>query len=72
MTIAPIRVGLIGVSSSDTAGTNWAGTAHLPYLKASPHYKIVALLNSSAESAKEAIRKYELPSGTKAYGDPAG
>jgi hypothetical protein len=71
--MAPIRVGLIGLSSSTAAaGTNWAGLAHLPYLKASPHYEVVALLNSSVESAKEAIRKYGFSSGTKAYGDPAG
>ncbi|KAL1851205.1 transcription regulator gal80 [Paecilomyces lecythidis] len=68
--MGPIRVGLIGLTSSSGAGTNWAANAHLPYLRASPHYKIVALLNSTIDSAREAIRKYDLPSETKAYGNP--
>lgn len=70
--MGPIRVGLIGLTSSSGAGTNWAANAHLPYLRASPHYKIVALLNSTIDSAREAIRKYDLPSETKAYGNPEG
>lgn len=46
--------------------------AHLPYLKASPNYEIVALLNTSVVTAKEAIRRYELPAETKAYDKPEG
>lgn len=73
--MAPIRVGVIGLSGAPPGkneGTSWAANAHLPYLKASPHYEIVALLNSSVESAKHAIARYDLPSTTKAYGDPSG
>jgi predicted dehydrogenase len=49
----PIKVGLIGLS----AGTafNWAAKAHLPYLRSTAHYIIVALANSSVKSAKAAI-----------------
>ncbi|KAB8231260.1 Gfo/Idh/MocA family protein [Aspergillus alliaceus] len=68
-----IRVGLIGLSSAaaeDYEGTSWTPSAHLPFLTKSPHFEIVALLNSSAESAEAAIRKYNLSSETKAYGDP--
>jgi len=73
--MVPIRVGLIGLSGAPLEkyeGTSWAPNAHLPYLKASPDYKIVALLNSSVDSAKAAITRYELPAGTKAYGNPEG
>ena len=63
--MAPIRVGFIGLSKG-----GWARNAHLPYLKASPDYEILALCNSSVESAQEAIKLYELPSTVKAYGDP--
>ncbi|KAE8395588.1 hypothetical protein ETB97_012840 [Aspergillus alliaceus] len=71
--MSPIRVGLIGLSSAAGGaygGTAWAACAHLPYLTKSPHFKVVALLNSSVESAKAAIQKYNLPSEIKAYGNP--
>lgn len=67
--MSPIRVGIIGLSAAAT-GTNWAATAHLPYLLKSPHYIITALCNSSVDAAKKAIKAYELPTSTKAYGDP--
>ncbi|OBS18798.1 hypothetical protein FPOA_10526 [Fusarium poae] len=67
--MAPIRTAIIGLSSS--AKTSWASRAHLPYLL-SPlgrsKYQIVALQNSSVEAAQNAIRHYNLPSDTKAYG----
>ena len=65
----PIRVALIGLSASAT-GTGWATMAHLPYIRASPRYEIVALLNSSVESARKAVKAYNLPESTRAYGDP--
>ncbi|KAJ5454927.1 hypothetical protein N7530_012696 [Penicillium desertorum] len=71
--MAMIRVGLIGLSGAadkDYEGTSWTPSAHLPYLRASPHFKIVALLNSSVDSAKAAIKKYGLSAETKAYSDP--
>lgn len=69
----PIRVALIGLSAAPHAqGVGWAAAAHLPYFKASPHFEIVALLNSSVESARAAIQKHELSASTKAYGDPKG
>lgn len=70
--MAPIRVALIGLSSSAT--TSWASVAHLPYLlseRGQSKFKIVALLNSSVQAAKDAISTYNLPSDTRAYGDPA-
>jgi len=63
--MAPIRVGFLGLSKS-----GWAPGAHLPYLRDSDKYEIVALCNSSVESSQEAIKLYSLPSTTKAYGDP--
>ncbi|KAH6714383.1 NAD-binding Rossmann fold oxidoreductase family protein [Leptodontidium sp. MPI-SDFR-AT-0119] len=61
----PIRVGFLGLSTS-----GWAPGAHFPYLKHSDKYQIVAICNSSIESSKAAIKKYELPESTRAYDDP--
>ncbi|KAF2195443.1 NAD(P)-binding protein [Zopfia rhizophila CBS 207.26] len=64
--MAPIRIGLIGLNS----GQSWAVWAHLPYLKDASKYSIVALCNSSVESAQAAIKSHGLPETTKAYGSP--
>ncbi|KAF2876681.1 oxidoreductase [Massariosphaeria phaeospora] len=64
--MAPIRIGFIGLSSTQS----WAVWAHLAYLKASNKYEIVALCNSSLESAKAAIKAHGLPESTRAYGTP--
>ncbi|KAK8092530.1 hypothetical protein PG999_014729 [Apiospora kogelbergensis] len=61
--MAPIRVGLIGLSK-----TGWAPIAHLPYLKATDKFEIVAVQNSSVESARDAIKLHSLSESTKAYG----
>lgn len=70
--MAPIRLAIIGLSSS--AVTSWASSAHLPYLlsaRGRTKYNIVALCNSSLESAKKAIQTYGLDvEQTRAYGDP--
>ncbi|KUI55236.1 Galactose/lactose metabolism regulatory protein GAL80 [Cytospora mali] len=70
--MAPIRLAIIGLSSSAT--TSWASSAHLPYLlseRGRSKYSIVALCNSSVDSAKAAIKTYGLDAEkTRAYGDP--
>ncbi|KUJ07716.1 putative oxidoreductase [Mollisia scopiformis] len=69
----PIRVALIGLPGgpiSEYEGVSWTANAHLPYLLASPHYEIVALMNSSVASARSAIKRYNLPSSVRAYEDP--
>jgi hypothetical protein len=65
--MAPIRVGFLGLSKG-----GWARGAHLPYLEKSENYQIVAICNSSVESSRDAIKLYNLPEGTRAYGDPEG
>jgi len=65
--MAPIRVGLIGLTATPGA---WANSAHLPYLSQSSKYKIVALANSSVASAEAAIKEHKLPPNVKAYGSP--
>lgn len=65
--MALIRVGFIGLSKS-----GWAPLAHFPYLDASKDYQIVAICNSTVQSAKEAVKLYNLPAETRAYGDPEG
>lgn len=60
----PIRVGFIGLNASES----WAVNAHLPYLKQTSKYSIVALLNSSEDSAKAAITSHGLGPDVKAYG----
>jgi predicted dehydrogenase len=67
--VSPIRVGLIGLSASPT-GTGWATSAHLPYLRKSPYYKITALLNSSVDNARKAVKAHSLGDDTKTYGSP--
>lgn len=70
--MSPIRVGLIGLSTA----TNplqpgaWATMAHLPAILASPHYELVALCNSTVQSAKASIAQHKLPPNVKAYGSP--
>ncbi|KAF2819023.1 NAD(P)-binding protein [Ophiobolus disseminans] len=73
--MAPIRVGIIGLSSateniSKSPGDGWAASAHLPYLLQSPHYEVTALCNSTVKSAEAAIARHGLSSSTKAYGNP--
>lgn len=65
---APIRVGIIGLSRPG----GWATIAHLPYLQQTSKYQIVAIANSSVESAQRAIENYGLSKDTKAYGSPEG
>jgi predicted dehydrogenase len=69
--MAPIRVAVIGLSSS--AKTSWAAIGHLPYLtspRGKTHYEIVALLNSSIKAAEAAKLHFGLPPSVRAYGDP--
>ncbi|TVY83710.1 Galactose/lactose metabolism regulatory protein GAL80 [Lachnellula suecica] len=66
--MALIKIGFIGLSA--TAG--WARGAHLPFLKDSSDYEIVAVCNSSVKSSEAAIKLYSLSPSTKAYGDPEG
>lgn len=65
--MSPIRIGFIGLSK-----TGWATTAHIPYLLSTPKFKIVAICNSSVQSAREAVQLYKLPAETRTYGDPEG
>ncbi|KAL2672157.1 hypothetical protein Neosp_012855 [[Neocosmospora] mangrovei] len=69
--MAPTRLGIIGLSPHPGS---WAAAAHLPYLLSphgKAHYKIVALCNSTTESAHSAIKTLGLPSDTRAYGNPS-
>lgn len=70
--MSPIRVGFIGLSTN-SKGTSWATKAHLPYLQSEQgkkHYEIVALCNSSIDSAKKSIKEFKLPESTKSYDAP--
>lgn len=60
---------MIGLSA--TAKTSWASGAHLPYLQSSQEkFILTALCNSSVAAAQSAIKAYDLPASTKAYGNP--
>lgn len=65
--MAPIRVGIIGLSAT----SSWAVQAHLPYLQKSPKYEIVGVCNSSVESSEAAIKAHSLSDTAKAYGSVA-
>lgn len=70
--MAPIRVGLIGLTTVTPSGEGYTpgswGLAHLAGLSGSPHYKIVALCNSTVEKAQKSIEHNKLDPATKAYG----
>ena len=55
--MAPIRVGILGLSTKQSA---WATIAHYPYLKDSKHYQITGVCNSSLESSQAAIDHFNL------------
>ena len=71
-----IRVCLIGLNvphEGAPTGTDWAAKAHLPYLQASTKYELVALHNSTADRARNAINVYKLDSDkVRAYESPEG
>src|SRR6187551_3228377 len=50
-----IGVGIVGVHPS----RGWAATAHLPALRASPDFSVVAVSNPSIEVAREAANRFE-------------
>lgn len=62
-----IKVGFIGLGPG-----GWARGAHLPYLQKGGEYEIVAVCNTSVDSARRAIELYGLNAATKAYGSPEG
>lgn len=63
----PIRVGILGLSATGS----WSVASHLPALLSLPEsYAIVAVCNSSEASSQAAIKAYNLPVATKAYGSP--
>lgn len=64
--MTPIRIGFVGLSKR-----GWGRTAHLPYLSKTSNYEIAALVNSSIESSKDAIKELGLSPDTKAYGSVA-
>ncbi len=71
--MAPIRVGIIGLAATSNVSMtgSWGVTSHLRSILAlSKEYDIVAVANSSVESAQRSIDFHKLPSTTKAYGNP--
>lgn len=71
--MAPIRVGILGLSDAKSFWVPgaWGVFAHLPSLQALSNYEIVAVSNSTVESARRSIAANNLPASTKAYGSPA-
>ncbi|KAF2642024.1 NAD-binding Rossmann fold oxidoreductase family protein [Massarina eburnea CBS 473.64] len=60
------RIGFIGLS----AVGSWASISHLHYLRTTPHYKIIALQNSSKDSATAAKKAHNLPNANT-HADPS-
>ncbi|VUC23967.1 unnamed protein product [Clonostachys rosea] len=68
--MAPIRVGIIGlgpISSPGYKAGEW-GIQHMNAILKSPYYELVAVSNSTIESAERSIKSHKLPSTVKAYG----
>ena len=71
--MSPTRVALLGLSPNDAETTqlsNWGVLAHLKPILNSPNYELVAVCNSSVESARKSIAFHKLPDTIKAYGNP--
>lgn len=69
--MSPIRVGLIGLGPKHTGAVTpgaWSSIAHIPSIQLLPAYELVAVANSTAESARKAIAEHGLPASVKAYG----
>lgn len=68
--MAPIRVGIIGLAGKDSphyANGEW-GVQHFKALKELPQYELVAICNTSVESASKSIAFHKLdPATVKAY-----
>jgi predicted dehydrogenase len=63
-----IRIGIIGLSPG-----SWAANAHLPYLQsADSKFRIVAVCNSSVESAARSVKELKLPGDVRTYGNVQG
>jgi predicted dehydrogenase len=66
--MSPIRIGIIGLSQGA-----WAANAHLPYLQnPESKFEIVAVCNSSVESAAKSVRDLNLKGSVKTYGNAQG
>ncbi|KAI1289019.1 oxidoreductase [Xylaria venustula] len=78
--MSPVRVGIVGMKSRPAGLSEdqlsrvpglWAGNAHLPSLLYMPQdYEVVAVCNSSIESANKAIETFGLKESVKAYANP--
>lgn len=71
--MAPTRVGIIGLSTAKdfSGGGTWTAATHLPALQNLPDdYEIVALANSTVESAQRSAAAHNLPASVKKYGSP--
>ncbi|SPO05380.1 related to dehydrogenases and related proteins [Cephalotrichum gorgonifer] len=71
--MSPIRVGLVGLAPKGPEAAFiglWSVIAHLPSIQALPEYELVAVANSTVESAQKSIDSHGLPSSVKAYGSP--
>jgi hypothetical protein len=69
--MSPIKVGLVGLSSRSKS--QWGPKSHLPYFlsaRGKEKFQIVAVQNSSTESAQQAIKDFGLPPTARAYGSP--
>ncbi|KAM0479029.1 hypothetical protein ACHAPX_005008 [Trichoderma viride] len=69
--MSPIKVGLVGLSSRSKS--QWGPNSHLPYFlsaRGKEKFQIVAVQNSSTESAQQAIKDFGLPPTARAYGNP--
>lgn len=71
--MAPIRIALIGLTGKvnpNVIGGQW-GVQHITALKALPQYRVVAVCNTSVESAARAIKVHDLGPEVRAYGSGA-
>ena len=63
-----IRVGIVGATVTE-GGSGWGAHAHVPALKALPHYELKAVCTSREDTAKASVAKFGAERGFHRFGD---
>src|SRR5438477_2834379 len=66
-----IRVGIVGATVTQ-GGSGWGANAHVPALKALPHYELKAVCTSHADTAKASAAAFGAEQAFHRFGDMAG
>jgi predicted dehydrogenase len=65
-----IRVGIVGATVTP-GGSGWGASAHVPALKALPHYELTAVCTAHEETARASAAAFGAPRAFHRFGDMA-